>query len=550
MKNGIAIATAGFTGCVGAIMLVVLMFTTSVLAPIGAALACSDGSLTSTAPDTTGTITVSTGTGNYTAPEHSDNQVAEAIASYVESIAADDSHGYSQANRRGNPDYDCSSLVNDAVRAAGIDPDPGSYFVTQTMGPILEKAGFTHLTWGMTASDLGTLQRGDIIVLASHHTETYLGGGYWGGARNDQGHPEAGDQDGNEIVAGSEWPTPLGPDVYRWTGGAPAATGTPSLPAGSDVSASVAASLSSCTASNSAVNLDDLCGGTGVNIPDYAQPWVEEASKQSGMRKALVAAMMKQESSFRPEVCNSGGYCGLLQIGPSQWLSVHGTADGRTDGPTTATYGGMLLGRTLQQVQSIKQKSTVQWVRDLSDEDAVVIAWNAGPGYLSNPEYMPASEDGLPTETRNYLASMHQLAGTEDQCSAAAAGSTGEDGKAPGTSNGDIGNKYAEGQCTWYAYERRKEMGIGTPSYLGNGGNWWQTAPKYGLRVDHTPQVGAAISFLPGQAGADGVYGHVGVVESVNPDGTIGISESNWLGVRYKRHDRTLSDPGQYWYVH
>ena len=70
-----------------------------------------------------------------------------------------------------------------------------------------------------------------------------------------------------------------------------------------------------------------------------------------------------------------------------------------------------------------------------------------------------------------------------------------------GTSNGDYGNGYVAGQCTWWAYERRRQMGIGTPSYLGNGGQWYATAPSYGLRVDHSPQVGAAISFLPGQAG-------------------------------------------------
>ena len=66
-----------------------------------------------------------------------------------------------------------------------------------------------------------------------------------------------------------------------------------------------------------------------------------------------------------------------------------------------------------------------------------------------------------------------------------------------GTSNGDYGNGYVAGQCTWWAYERRRQMGIGTPSYLGNGGQWYATAPSYGLRVDHSPQVGAAISFLP-----------------------------------------------------
>ena len=118
-----------------------------------------------------------------------------------------------------------------------------------------------------------------------------------------------------------------------------------------------------------------------------------------------------------------------------------------------------------------------------------------------------------------------------------------------GTSNGDYGNAYVAGQCTWWAYERRRQMGIGTPSYLGNGGQWYATAPSYGLRVDHSPQVGAAISFLPGQAGADGFYGHVGVVEAVNGN-TITISEMNAAGGPYVVSYRTLYNASQFWYVH
>ena len=78
---------------------------------------------------------------------------------------------------------------------------------------------------------------------------------------------------------------------------------------------------------------------------------------------------------------------------------------------------------------------------------------------------------------------------------------------------------------------------------------WYATAPSYGLRVDHSPQVGAAISFLPGQAGADGFYGHVGVVEAVNGN-TITISEMNAAGGPYVVSYRTLYNASQFWYVH
>ncbi|MBT1174561.1 CHAP domain-containing protein [Bifidobacterium sp. LC6] len=127
--------------------------------------------------------------------------------------------------------------------------------------------------------------------------------------------------------------------------------------------------------------------------------------------------------------------------------------------------------------------------------------------------------------------------------------SSGGSSGGQGTSNGDVGNRYVAGQCTWYAYNRRKQMGIGTPSWLGNGGDWWRTAPAYGLRVDHTPQVGAALSFLPGQAGADGTYGHVAVVEAVYSDGSFQISEMN-VGGPYIMGSRRLYNPSLYWFVH
>ncbi len=87
---------------------------------------------------------------------------------------------------------------------------------------------------------------------------------------------------------------------------------------------------------------------------------------------------------------------------------------------------------------------------------------------------------------------------------------------------------YAWGQCTWYVYNRAKELGYQFDPFMGNGADWKH---KAGYKLSTTPKVGYAISFAPGQAGADGVYGHVSIVEDVRKDGSILISESNGIGL-------------------
>lgn len=114
------------------------------------------------------------------------------------------------------------------------------------------------------------------------------------------------------------------------------------------------------------------------------------------------------------------------------------------------------------------------------------------------------------------------------------AGGTTQGGKATGTHNGDSGNHYAAANCTWYAYERRKQMGIGTPSFLGDGGDWNDSAPSYGLTVDHTPQVGAAMVFERGRDNADMNHGHVAVVEAIHSNGSFDISEMGYGNIYHR----------------
>ena len=62
------------------------------------------------------------------------------------------------------------------------------------------------------------------------------------------------------------------------------------------------------------------------------------------------------------------------------------------------------------------------------------------------------------------------------------------------------------------------------PADLGNASTWGIRAIEFGLPVGTTPEVGAAMVM------STYGYGHVAYVTAVHPDGTITISEMNYLG--------------------
>ena len=100
-----------------------------------------------------------------------------------------------------------------------------------------------------------------------------------------------------------------------------------------------------------------------------------------------------------------------------------------------------------------------------------------------------------------------------------------------------IASSYPWGQCTWFVYNRAKQLGITFDPYMGNGNQWME---KSGYSTTKTPTEHSALSFSSSQAGADPVYGHVAFVEQVKSDGSILISESNFKGlgiVSYRTFD-------------
>lgn len=109
--------------------------------------------------------------------------------------------------------------------------------------------------------------------------------------------------------------------------------------------------------------------------------------------------------------------------------------------------------------------------------------------------------------------------------------------------NYNTSGSYPVGQCTWYAFNRVKQLGKSVDDFMGNGGEWGTKGKALGHEVSREPKVGWLISFTPGTAGSDPRYGHVAFVEVVRPEGIL-ISEGNVYGgtvISYRVIDANLA---------
>ena len=85
----------------------------------------------------------------------------EKAVSFMEKIARDDSHGYSQPNRYGTPDYDCSSLLAAALISAGFSVS--KYSTTRDLYEQLIEEGFKSIPVSSQR------KRGDIFLKVGSH---------------------------------------------------------------------------------------------------------------------------------------------------------------------------------------------------------------------------------------------------------------------------------------------------------------------------------------------------------------------------------------------
>lgn len=146
--------------------------------------------------------------------------IPESALKWALAIAADQTHGYSQANRYG-PDYDCSSFLLNAYKQAGVPIDFNVVCYTGNMQGLLQY-GFKDVTSQVNLNTGNGILPSDILWYhisgTNGHTAMYAGNNQIVHARGQSyGSPKTGDQ-GTEIAVTpyyrGKWQ-----HVYRYVGG-------------------------------------------------------------------------------------------------------------------------------------------------------------------------------------------------------------------------------------------------------------------------------------------------------------------------------------------
>jgi hypothetical protein len=150
-------------------------------------------------------------------------------------------------------------------------------------------------------------------------------------------------------------------------------------------------------------------------VPAAARVWVAIATRTcADLPETWVAAVMYQESSFRPDVFAmdvNGGTWGLFQINQHIWRTVYGDWDTDRNRNGTwdirepqihAEYGARYLCDLLDDVRAARATHP-DWpsTQELTELEALVIAHNAGPGRL-------ATYPDIPAVTQEYLENVRE----------------------------------------------------------------------------------------------------------------------------------------------
>ena len=123
----------------------------------------------------------------------------EAATTWMENLAADNSHGYAWGGW-GPQDYDCGHAIITAWEQAGVPvKSSGGASYTGDMRRAFLNCGFKDVTASINLKTGEGLRRGDVILNEAEHVVMYVGSGNIVHARSSEGNTIPGDQSGNEI---------------------------------------------------------------------------------------------------------------------------------------------------------------------------------------------------------------------------------------------------------------------------------------------------------------------------------------------------------------
>ena len=221
-------------------------------------------------------------------------------------------------------------------------------------------------------------------------------------------------------------------------------------------------------------------------------------------------------------------------------IEISDNVDTSKDGNYTATYTAKnAQGKTTVTLNvTVKTPEEVIRAREEAARQAEA-ARKAAEAKKAAEEAAAAARAKQVAESRNA-----QLAAQSTSASAPA----GFDVNHP---TGDYGCTYAYPQCTYWAYQRRKQLGLPVGSRFGNGNMWANSARALGYWVDNVPRmVGDIMVFQGGQAQSSWAYGHVAIVEEIYADGSVRVSEMGTGFSGYFCSTRVFSDTWNYQFIH
>lgn len=185
------------------------------------------------------------------------------------------------------------------------------------------------------------------------------------------------------------------------------------------------------------------------------------------------------------------------------------------DVPVTVTVNE---GDTLS---SIADTYHTTWVRIFNANESI-----ANPDVINAGEKfrIPKDDEQLTDRYAALAATVVQAAPVAVSTAVTAVAPTATTTTTGRVSSASVGNSYAWGNCTWYVYNQKPNIG----SFWGNANQWIGSAQADGFATGSTPV-----------AGSIGVAGnHVVYVESVS-NGMVSISEMNYAGGIGVVHYRT-----------